>query len=105
MLLKDKLFIGGQWLAPSSGSASIDVHNAGNGEDMGRIPAAGEKDVDAAVRAARAAFEGLASTPAATRADYLQKISDGLKARATELAETTAQAAAIPPKRPDRIPA
>ena len=105
MLLKDKLFIGGQWLAPSSGSASIDVHNAGNGEVMGRIPAAGEKDVDAAVRAARAAFEGWASTPAATRADYLQKISDGLKARADELARTIAQEVGMPLKLSGRIQA
>src|SRR5258708_39385651 len=105
MLLKDKLFIGGQWLAPSSGSASIDVHNAGNGEVMGRLPAAGEKDADAAGRAARAAFEGWASTPAATRADCLQKISDGLKARADELARTIAQEVGMPLKPSGRIQA
>src|SRR5207248_5573221 len=70
MLSKEKLFIGGQWIAPS-GRESIDVHNAGNGEVMGRIPAGGEKDVDAAVRAARGAFEAWAGTSAATRADYL----------------------------------
>src|SRR5260221_969142 len=105
MLLKDKLFIGGQWLAPSSGSASIDVHNAGNGEVMGRIPAAGEKDVDAAVRAARAAFEGWASTPGATGADWLQKISDGLKARADELARPIGQEVGMPLKLPGRIQA
>src|SRR5260221_5148227 len=105
MLLKDNLFIGGQWLAPSWGSASIDVHNAGNGEVMGRIPAAGEKDVDAAVRAARAAFEGWASTPAATRADYLQKISDGLKARADGLAGPIPREAGMPLKPSGRIQA
>ncbi len=63
MLTKDKLFIGGQWVAPSS-RETIDVHNAGNGEVMGRVPAAGERDADAAVRAARAALEGWANTPA-----------------------------------------
>src|SRR5258706_14112813 len=105
MLRKDKLFIGGQWLAPSSGSASIDVHNAGNGEVMGRIPAAGEKDVDAAVRAARAALEAWPSTPAATSADCLQKISDGLKARADERAGTIAQEVGMPLKLSGRIQA
>src|SRR6266404_5471435 len=104
MLLKDKLFIGGQWIAPA-GRETIDVHNAGNGEVMGRIPAAGEKEVDAAVRAARAAFEAWASTPAATRADYLQKISDGLKARADELARTIAQEVGMPLKLSGRIQA
>src|SRR5436305_14412298 len=90
MLTKDKLYIGGQWVAPS-GREAIDVHNAGNGAVMGRIPAAGERDADAAVRAARAAFEGWAARPAAERADYLQKIADGLKARGDELARTIAQ--------------
>src|SRR5260221_7690320 len=103
MLLKANRFTGGQGLAPSSGGASIDVHNAGNGEVMGRIPAAGEKDVDAAVRAARAAFEGGASTPAATRANNMQKISEGLKARADELARTIAQEVGMPLKLSGRI--
>src|SRR5882762_5255304 len=104
MLNQDKLFIGGQWVA-SSAREMIDVHNAGNGEVMGRIPAGGEKDVDAAVRAARGAFDAWAATPAATRADYLQKISDGLKARADELARTIAQEVGMPLKLSGRIQA
>src|SRR3954451_24558628 len=104
MLNKEKLFIGGQWIAPA-GREMIDVHNAGNGEVMGRIPAAGEREVDAAVRAARGAFEAWASTPAVTRADYLQKISDGLKARADELAKTNAQEVGMPLKLAGRIQA
>src|SRR4051812_4059540 len=102
MLTKDKLYIGGQWVAPS-GREAIDVHNAGNGEVMGRIPAAGERDADAAVRAARAAFDSWAARPAAERADYLQKISDGLKARADELARTIAQEVGMPLKLAGRI--
>ena len=47
MQTRDKLFIDGRWIAPSS-TQSIDVHNAGTGEVMGRIPAATDKDVDAA---------------------------------------------------------
>ena len=104
MLNRDQLFIGGQWVAPSS-RETIDVHNAGNGEVMGRIPAGGEKDIDAAVRAARAALDAWAGTPAATRADYLQKISDGLKARADELARTIAQEVGMPLKLAGRIQA
>src|SRR5438270_13946646 len=102
MLTRDQLFIGGQWVAPST-RETIDVHNAGNGEVMGRIPAAGERDADAAARAARAAFEGWASRPAAERAEYLQKISDGLKARADELARTIAQEVGMPLKLAGRI--
>src|SRR5207302_5244490 len=102
MLSKEKLFIGGQWVAPS-GREAIDVHNAGNGEVMGRIPAASERDADAAVRAARAAFEGWAGLAAAARADYLQKIAEGLKARADELARTIAQEVGMPLKLAGRI--
>jgi aldehyde dehydrogenase (NAD+) len=102
MLTKDKLYIGGQWVAPSTREA-IDVHNAGNGEVMGRVPAAGERDADAAVRAARAAFDAWAARPAAERADYLQKIADGLKARADELARTIAQEVGMPLKLASRI--
>jgi aldehyde dehydrogenase (NAD+) len=102
MLTKDKLFIGGAWVAPSS-RESIDVHNAGNGEVMGRIAAGGEKDAQAAAHAARAAFDAWSATPAEMRAQYLQKISDGLKARADELARTIAQEVGMPLKLAGRI--
>jgi aldehyde dehydrogenase (NAD+) len=104
MLLKDKLFIGGRWVAPC-GSETIEVHNAGNGEVMGRIPAGNEKDADAAVRAARAAFEGWKGTPVEKRAEFLEKISAGLKARADELARTIAQEVGMPLKLSGRIQA
>jgi len=104
MLNRDKLFIGGQWSTPAS-RETIDVHNAGNGEVLGRIPAAGEKEVDAAVKAARAALEAWSATSPAARADYLQKISDGLKARSEEIAKTIAQEVGMPLKMASRIQA
>jgi betaine-aldehyde dehydrogenase len=104
MIQRDKFFINGQWTAPSS-RETIDVHNAGTGEVMGKVPAGTEKDVNAAVAAARAAFEGWSATPAAKRAEYLQKISDGLKARAAELASTIAQEVGMPIKMSSRIQA
>src|SRR5437899_6561904 len=90
MLVRDKLFIGGRWVAPS-GREMIDVHNAGTGEVMGRVPAGNASDVDAAVGAARRAFESWSNTPADKRAELLEKISANLKARADELAKTIAQ--------------
>ena len=50
MQMRDKLFIGGQWVAPSA-KDTIDVHSAGTGEVMGKVPAGGEKDIDAAAKA------------------------------------------------------
>ena len=90
MTNRDRLFIGGEWRAPA-GRETIDVHNAGTGEVMGRIPAGNEKDVDEAVKAARAAFEAWSATPAAERAQALEKISAVLKARADELAKLIAR--------------
>jgi acyl-CoA reductase-like NAD-dependent aldehyde dehydrogenase len=104
MLVRDKLFIGGRWVAPSA-RETIDVHNAGNGEVMGRIPAGGEKDVDAAVAAARGALEGWSRTPPEKRAEYLDKVSAALKARADELAKTIAQEVGMPLKMAGRIQA
>ncbi|MET9327582.1 aldehyde dehydrogenase family protein [Tsukamurella sp. NPDC003166] len=53
--------IGGKWVPAASGE-TIDVINPANGESLGTIAAGGAEDVDAAVRAARAAFEGAWST-------------------------------------------
>ena len=104
MLNRDRFYIGGQWVAPSA-SESIDVHNAGNGEIMGRVPAGGEKDADAAVKAARDAFIGWSETPVEKRAEFLEKISNGLKARADEIAKTIAQEVGMPIKMSARIQA
>ena len=104
MILRDKFFIGGQWVAPSS-REMIDVHNAGTGEVMGKVPAGGEKDIAAAVAAAHAALEGWSATPPAHRGELLQKISDGLKARAAELGSTISQEVGMPIKMSGRMQA
>ena len=104
MILRDKFFINGQWASPAS-KEGIEVHNAGTGEVMGKVPAGTEKDIEAAVAAARAALEGWSATPAAKRAEYLQKISDGLKSRAAELGSTIAQEVGMPIKLAGRIQA
>jgi aldehyde dehydrogenase (NAD+) len=104
MLVRDKLFIGGRWVAPSSRD-TIDVYNAGTGEVMGRVPAGGAQDVEAAVKAARSAFSSWSSLPVASRAEFLEKISAGLKARADELAKLIAQEVGMPLKMAGRIQA
>jgi aldehyde dehydrogenase (NAD+) len=104
MLVRDKLFIGGRWVAPA-GREMIDVHNAGTGEVMGRVPAGGAKDVDAAVAAARGALDKWSATSPSVRAELLEKISAGLKARAEELAKTIAQEVGMPLKLAGRIQA
>src|SRR5688572_12686858 len=104
MLVRDRLFIGGQWVA-ASGKDTIDVHNAGTGEVMGRVPAGTEKDVDAAVKAARGALQAWSALGATERAQYLEKISANLRSRADELARTIAQEVGMPLKMASRIQA
>ncbi|HLS00356.1 MAG TPA: aldehyde dehydrogenase [Mycolicibacillus parakoreensis] len=52
----DTLFIGGRWTAPST-EAVIEVHCPATGRYVGRVPLAAPADVDAAVAAARDAFD------------------------------------------------
>jgi betaine-aldehyde dehydrogenase len=104
MQIRDKFFIGGRWVAPHA-RETIDVHNAGNGEVMGRVPAGDAADADAAVKAARAAFDQWKDTAVEKRAEFLEKISAGLKARADEIARTIAQEVGMPLKMSSRIQA
>ena len=80
------LYIGGKWLEPASGGM-IDVIDSGTEEVMGRVPEGTSADAEAAVEAAKLAFDGWSATPAQVRADYLQKIADAVKARTEELAQ------------------
>ena len=65
----DKLFIGGKWAEPST-SDVIEVHCPATGEYVGKVPLAAAADVDAAVAAARNAFDDgpWPSTPPKERA-------------------------------------
>ncbi|MGH3244138.1 MAG: aldehyde dehydrogenase [Spirillospora sp.] len=52
----DRLFIGGEWTTPA-GTATIDVISPHTEEVIGRVPEGTEADIDAAVDAARRAFD------------------------------------------------
>lgn len=104
MINRDKFFIDGRWVKPN-GSGSIDVHSPSTEEILARIPEGTATDVEAAVVAARRAFDDWSTTPAAKRAEYLQKIHEGLKARAGEIAETISKEMGMPIKLSQRIQA
>ncbi len=52
----DRLFIGGDWVAPA-GSGTIEVINPSTEQSAGTVPEGTEADIDAAVAAARKAFD------------------------------------------------
>ncbi|AKZ26550.1 aldehyde dehydrogenase family protein [Ralstonia nicotianae] len=97
MQQRDTLFINGQWVAPQ-GKGTIDVIHSTTEAVMGTIPEGSAADAEAAVAAARAAFDGWAATPAPKRAEIIQKIADGLKARSEALAELIAGEVGMPIK-------
>ena len=82
-----KLYVDGAWVTPAS-DETIDVVNATTEEVMGRIPAGTPADVDAAVSAAKAAFDGWAATSPQDRSKFVTALSEGIGARNTEIAET-----------------
>jgi aldehyde dehydrogenase (NAD+) len=86
-LTRDKLHIGGAWVAPAA-AARIPVENPATEEILGSVPAGTAADVDAAVAAARAAFDGWAATPMAERGAALDRLHAALAARTGEIART-----------------
>ena len=84
-LVRDKLFIGGDWVAPA-GDGVIDVINPTTEEVVGRIPEGTAEDADRAVRAARAAFDAWSQTPAEERAACCAAIGAKLAERSDEIA-------------------
>src|ERR1700741_4035336 len=78
-----QLYIDGQWAAPAS-AERICVTEAATEEHLGSVPAATERDIDAAVGAARKAFddpEGWASWSPERRGNVLGRFAAALEAR------------------------
>jgi aldehyde dehydrogenase (NAD+) len=80
-------YIGGEWV-PSLGTDTIPVLNPATEEVVASVPAGTAEDVDAAVRAARAAARAWGATTAAQRLVPLTRLRDGLAARQQEIVAT-----------------
>ncbi|MFG1602951.1 aldehyde dehydrogenase family protein [Actinoplanes sp. NPDC049265] len=86
-MTRDRFFVGGAWVDPAS-SEVIEVINPATEEVLGTVPAGTSSDVDAAVAAARDAFDGWATTPMAERGAVLDRLHTALAARADDIART-----------------
>jgi acyl-CoA reductase-like NAD-dependent aldehyde dehydrogenase len=84
---RTQLYVDGAWVA-STGTSTIDVVNPATEEVVGRVAEGTPEDVDRAVRAARAAFDGWSATSVEERAKFLERLHEAMSARADEIART-----------------
>ncbi|SDE97192.1 aldehyde dehydrogenase family protein [Streptomyces griseoaurantiacus] len=97
MKAHDGIYVDGAW-RPAAGPDTIEVVNPADEQVLAHVPAGTAEDVDAAVRAARAALPAWAATEPAERAARLTALRDRLAARAEEIAETVTAELGAPPK-------
>ncbi|MEU5462583.1 aldehyde dehydrogenase family protein [Streptomyces althioticus] len=93
----DGMYIDGAW-RPAAGPDVIEVVGPADEQVIATVPAGTVEDVDAAVRAARAALPAWAATPPAERAARLAALRDQLHARGDEIAATVTAELGAPEK-------
>ncbi len=86
MAKKFQNFIDGKWVDAKSGRTFENRNPANWDEVVGIFPKSGKEEVDAAVRAARKAFEKWRLVPAPKRGDILRGVGDIMVARKNDLA-------------------
>lgn len=83
----EKIFINGEWQEANSNDYK-EVTNTATEEVIAKVKSSTENDVDQAVQAAKNAFNEWNELKPEERAEYVQKILDGIKERQEEIAET-----------------
>lgn len=94
----DTIYVGGQWVAPST-TERIAIQSPATGERVGSIIPAGESDVDHAVTAARAAFDdphGWSNWEPAARGAVLNEFGRQYRLAAQDVARTVSQQNGMP---------
>ena len=81
-----KFYIGGRWVEPLS-SATLPVMNPATEAQIGTVAMGNAADVDRAVAAAKAAFEGFSSTSKQVRLDLLYRLKAVTERRFEDLAQ------------------
>ena len=79
-------YIGGKWVPAASGATFEDRNPADNDDLVGFFPLSDQRDVEAAVAAAKKAFPGWKNTPAPRRAEVLYAAGEILKRDKEKLA-------------------
>src|SRR5256712_10088082 len=80
-------YIGGEWLSPAA-NAYLDITNPATGEQLGRVPLSGTREVEQAVAAAQTAFLKWREVPPVVRARYLFQLKFLMEGQFEDLAAT-----------------
>lgn len=81
-----EFYINGTWVAPF-GNERRDIVNPATGQVRGRLAMGNETDLDAAVAAARRAFQAYAATGVQERMRLLERIAEAYEARKAEMVQ------------------
>ncbi len=94
---RNEFYIGGQWVAPAS-DRTFTLINASTEAEIGTVPEAVEADVDAAVAAARKAFEasGWSDAKPAERAAVMERFMAAIAARGQDIAKAVSAQNGMP---------
>src|SRR5262245_41983891 len=97
MFVRERLFLGGEWVAPASGQ-TLPVLSPSSEAEVGRFPRATVEDADRAVAAARRAFEAgpWRRMSPAERSEVMLAMAAQLRARRRELADLSVDEAGVP---------
>ena len=93
-----QLFIDGQWVDPIEDGGLIDLISPSTEQPIGRVPSTGGGDIDAAVAAARRAFDDgpWPRMPSPERADLLERVCANLSARINDIARMVSEEIGTP---------
>src|SRR5216683_7540380 len=83
-------YIGGKWQSAQSGQ-TFPNYNPATGEILGYFPLSGEAEANAAIAAARAAFDKWRLVPAPKRGEILYRVGELMKMYKEDLARTMTQ--------------
>jgi len=90
MLTEPGMLINGDWVDAAASGEWIDIESPRDRSVCGRVPRAQAEEVDAAVRAARAAFPAWRDLAPRARGRLLQQVADALEPHVEEIARLIA---------------
>jgi len=80
----DKNFINGEWVAATAGATDT-ILDPSTGEAIGEVSSSSAEDIEAAVRAAKRAFESWSGKTPRERSELLHRVADAVAANIEEL--------------------